>query len=98
MTVGDLHPPTNGRAGGKNRPVEADASPVEVDSSPVEVDAGPAETDASPVEADVSSAEAFLSLDHSLVGKWNNRNDRTASTAAGVGLSTAEGRSLNGRE
>jgi hypothetical protein len=52
----------------------------------------------SPVDLWTFAIRSFLSRKRLLVGKWTNRNDRNASTAVGVGLSMAEGRSLNGRE
>jgi hypothetical protein len=40
---------------------------------------------------------SFLSRERWLAGKSTDRNDRNVSTAPGVGLSTAEGGTLNGR-
>jgi hypothetical protein len=50
-----------------------------------------------PIDPRTFAMRSFLSRERLLVRTWRNRNNRTASTAAGVGLSTSEGGTLSGR-
>jgi len=56
----------------------------------------PADPLLSPVDLWTFAIRSFLSRERLLVRKCSHRNDRNVSTAAGVGLSTAEGGSLYG--
>jgi hypothetical protein len=47
----------------------------------------------SPIDLRTFAMRSFLSRERLLAGRWTRRNDRTARTAAGVGLSEAESRS-----
>jgi hypothetical protein len=50
----------------------------------------------SPIDLWIFAMRSFLSRERGWVRKWAHRNDRDTSTAAGVGLSTAESGSLYG--